>query len=128
MRRWRSGTLGAVKMGTFHGLYCLGCCWPYFLLMVALGWMNILWMALFAAIIFGEKIWLRGGKWIARSAGVGFITLGIIALLGIIEIPTTGVEEHGKDNTPMDDNSMNMMEMGVVIRMMVIICICLNER
>src|SRR5919107_4153803 len=54
MRRWRSGTIGAVKMGTNHGLYCLGCCWPYFLLMIALGWMNLLWMALFAAIIFGE--------------------------------------------------------------------------
>jgi predicted metal-binding membrane protein len=34
MRRWRSGTIGAVKMGTYHGLYCLGCCWPYFLLMI----------------------------------------------------------------------------------------------
>ncbi|HEX5977328.1 MAG TPA: DUF2182 domain-containing protein, partial [Nitrososphaeraceae archaeon] len=34
MRRWRSGTVGAMKMGTYHGLYCLGCCWPYFLLMV----------------------------------------------------------------------------------------------
>jgi predicted metal-binding membrane protein len=55
MRRWKSGTIGAVKMGTYHGLYCLGCCWPYFLLMVALGWMNLLWMGLFAGIIFGEK-------------------------------------------------------------------------
>ena len=40
MRRWRSGTVGAMKMGVYHGLYCLGCCWPYFLLMVALGWME----------------------------------------------------------------------------------------
>jgi predicted metal-binding membrane protein len=37
MRRWSSRTVGAVKMGTYHGLYCLRCCWPYFLLMVALG-------------------------------------------------------------------------------------------
>jgi predicted metal-binding membrane protein len=56
MRRWRSGTIGAVKMGTYHGLYCLGCCWPYFLLMVSLGWMNLLWMGLFACIIFGEDM------------------------------------------------------------------------
>ena len=49
MRRWRKGMVGAVKMGAYHGLYCLGCCWPYFLLMVALGWMNLLWMGLFAA-------------------------------------------------------------------------------
>src|SRR3972149_7104524 len=28
MRRWKGGVSGAIKMGTFHGLYCLGCCWP----------------------------------------------------------------------------------------------------
>ena len=60
MRRWKNGTTGAVKMGTYHGLYCLGCCWPYFLIMVALGWMNLAWMGLFAIIIFGEKMWIRG--------------------------------------------------------------------
>jgi predicted metal-binding membrane protein len=88
MRRWRKGVVGAVKMGTYHGLYCLGCCWPYFLLMVALSWMSLLWMALFAAIIFGEKVWVRGSRWVAKSAGVGFVILGVLAILGIIEIPT----------------------------------------
>lgn len=85
MRRWRSGTAGAVTMGTYHGLYCLGCCWPYFLLMVALGWMDILWMALFAGIIFGEKMWSRG-IWVSRAAGVGLVTVGMITMLGIIDI------------------------------------------
>jgi predicted metal-binding membrane protein len=111
MRRWRSGTIGAVKMGMYHGLYCLGCCWPYFLLMIALGWMNLLWMALFAAIIFGEKIWLRGGIWVARSAGIGFIIIGVLAISGLIEIPT-GIEI-GKDNVAMDDSMrMTPMDMG----------------
>lgn len=108
MRRWRSGTIGAAKMGTYHGLYCLGCCWPYFLLMIALGWMNLLWMALFAAIIFGEKIWLRGGIWVARSAGIGFMIVGILAILGLMEIPT-GIQI-GNDNAAMDDN-MHMTPM-----------------
>ena len=27
MQRWRSGIAGAVKMGTEHGVYCVGCCW-----------------------------------------------------------------------------------------------------
>jgi predicted metal-binding membrane protein len=80
MRRWKNGVSGAIKMGTFHGLYCLGCCWPYFFLMIALGWMNLLFMGLFAAIILGEKIWSRG-IWIARIAGVGFIVLGLISVL-----------------------------------------------
>jgi predicted metal-binding membrane protein len=89
MRRWRNGTAGAVAMGTYHGLYCLGCCWPYFLLMVALGWMDILWMALFAGIIFGEKMWPRG-IWIARAAGVGLAVVGILAMLGIVDISGQG--------------------------------------
>jgi predicted metal-binding membrane protein len=80
MRRWRSGTIGALKMGTYHGLYCLGCCWPYFLLMIALGWMNLLWMGLFACIIFGEKMWSKG-IWIARIAGIGLMTLGLVAII-----------------------------------------------
>ena len=118
MRRWRSGTVGAMKMGMYHGLYCLGCCWPYFLLMVALGWMSLLWMALFAAIIFGEKVWTKGGKWVARSVGVGFVILGALALLGMIEVPTgdmTMTDVASSNNKDMEmemDNGMNMeMEM-----------------
>ena len=80
MRRWKNGATGAIKMGTFYGLYCLGCCWPYFLLMIALGWMNLLFMGLFAAIILGEKIWSKG-IWIAGTAGIGFIILGLISIL-----------------------------------------------
>jgi len=72
-------------MGSFHGLYCLGCCWPYFLIMVFLGWMSITWMALFAAIIFGEKIWSRG-IWIARSVGIILILLGLLSSLGVVVI------------------------------------------
>src|SRR5574342_523433 len=75
MRRWNNGITGAIKMGVYHGLYCLGCCWPYFLIMVSLGWMNIAWMSVFAAIIFGEKIWPRG-IWIAKCVGIVLIMLG----------------------------------------------------
>ena len=82
MRRWKEGNSGALKMGLYHGVYCPGCCWPYFLLMVALGWMNLLWMGLFAGIIFGEKIWSRG-IWIARAAGVGLAITGLLAISGL---------------------------------------------
>src|SRR5215469_11189812 len=100
MRRWRSGSIGAIRMGTYHGLYCLGCCWPYFLIMVALGWMNILWMALFAGIIFGEKMWLRGGIWIAKCAGIGLAIIGIMAILGLVTI-------HAGMNNTGDSNDMH---------------------
>jgi predicted metal-binding membrane protein len=51
--------------------------------MVALGWMNITWMSIFAAIIFGEKIWPRG-IWIARCVGIVLIILGILSSMGLI--------------------------------------------
>src|SRR5919106_754544 len=116
IRRWQKGGLEAVKMGTYHGLYCLGCCWPYFLLMVALGWMNIFWMGLFAAIIFAEKIWTRGGLWIARIAGIGFILLGIMSSIGIISLPSDSMSSSGDNDMTMSmdmspsssDNTMSM--------------------
>jgi predicted metal-binding membrane protein len=88
MRRRQNGRAEALKMGLYHGLYCLGCCWPYFLLMVVLGWMNFFWMGLFASIIFAEKIWTRGGLWISRVTGIGFITLGILSLTGAVSLPS----------------------------------------
>ena len=83
MRRWRDGSSGAVKMGLYHGMYCLGCCWAYFLIMVALGWMNLLCMGLFAGIIFGEKMWSRG-IWVARAAGIGFTVTGVLVAAGML--------------------------------------------
>ena len=108
MRRWRKGATGAVKMGTYHGLYCLGCCWPYFLLMVALGWMNIFWMGLFAAIIFAEKIWAKGGLWIARITGIFFISIGILSLTGMILLPSDPMSSTNDSGMMSMDNSMNM--------------------
>ncbi len=98
MRRWKSGTSGAVKMGMYHGLYCLGCCWPYFLIMIALGWMNLLWMALFAGVIFGEKIWSKG-IWIARGVGIGFAIVGIMAIFGLIIISPAGISISSNNNS-----------------------------
>jgi predicted metal-binding membrane protein len=103
MRRWRNGTAGAMTMGTYHGMYCLGCCWPYFLLMVALGWMDILWMALFAGIIFGEKVWSRG-IWVSRAAGVGLAIAGIITALGMVDIS-------GGHGAMTADQGMHAMDM-----------------
>jgi predicted metal-binding membrane protein len=110
MRRWKSGTVGAIKMGTYHGVYCLGCCWPYFLIMVALGWMNLLWMALFAGVIFGEKIWSKG-IWVARGAGIGFAILGIMAIFGLIVITPTGISSN-ISNHSLASRTDGQMQMG----------------
>jgi predicted metal-binding membrane protein len=98
MRRWKGGTFGAMRMGLWHGMYCLGCCWAYFLLMVALGWMNLLWMGLFAGIIFGEKMWSRG-IWVARAAGAGLTVAGILVIAGML--PSLVESSMGANNGSM---------------------------
>ena len=112
MRRWKSGMSGAIKMGAYHGLYCLGCCWPYFLIMVALGWMNLLWMGLFAAIIFGEKVWTRG-IWIARGVGIALIVLGISSSMGLITLHDSMMFMNMKSNSAETEMSPNVMNHGV---------------
>jgi predicted metal-binding membrane protein len=107
MRRWKDGTIGAIKMGLWHGLYCLGCCWAYFLLMVALGWMNLLWMGLFAGIIFGEKMWSRG-IWVARAAGVGLAITGILVISGMLPSLVSSASSMN-DNGAMNMDADKMM-------------------
>jgi predicted metal-binding membrane protein len=127
MKRWRSGTVGAFKMGAYHGLYCLGCCWPYFLIMVALGWMNLVWMGLFAIIIFGEKMWSKG-IWIARVFGIVLIILGVLSSAGFIapydnmvststESDITGTEmEMSNDGMNSDTNEgKSEIDQGIVM-------------
>ena len=109
MRRWRDGASGAFKMGVYHGIYCLGCCWAYFLLMVALGWMNLLWMGLFAGIIFGEKIWSRG-IWVARAAGVGLAITGVLVAAGMLtSIVSSAIPMAGNEDDTGDDMTMMML-------------------
>ena len=37
-QHWREGRIGALNMGMHHGLYCLGCCWALFSVLVAAGY------------------------------------------------------------------------------------------
>jgi predicted metal-binding membrane protein len=66
--------------------------------MVALGWMNITWMVLFAGIIFLEKIWSKG-IWISRFTGIAFAIVGILTIVGIVILYNNGA---------MNRNTMNM--------------------
>jgi len=97
MKRWNNGKAGAIEMGAYHGFYCLGCCWPYFLIMMTLGWMNLIWMGLFALIIFSEKIWSRG-IWIARTVGIIFIIVGTSSILGISTLYKTAMVMNTQNN------------------------------
>jgi len=77
----REGLMGAFRMGFSHGEYCVGCCWAYMLVMLAVGAMSIPVMAALAGLIAVEKVIVRGSVWFNRIVGVGLITLGIILVI-----------------------------------------------
>lgn len=68
VNQWRDGAGGALRMGITHGLYCLGCCWVLMLLLFVGGVMNLLWVAILALVVLGEK--LTAGPWIGRAGGL----------------------------------------------------------
>ncbi len=73
---WRPGLRGAVRMGTRHGAWCLGCCWGLMAALFALGVMSLAWMAVVSALIAIEKLL----PW--RRVGVA-VTTATLLLLGI---------------------------------------------
>ena len=66
-------------MGATHGLYCVGCCWAMFAVLVTVGTMNIGWMLILTALIVAEKMF-RHGERVAALAGVAFLILGAVLL------------------------------------------------
>lgn len=77
LTRWRDGPRGALGMGWGHGLYCLGCCWALMALALVLGVMNLLWMAVLAAVVCVENL-APGGAVTGRIAGVGLVVWGVV--------------------------------------------------
>lgn len=84
---WRSGRTGAVRMGLRHGLFCVGCCWLLFLILVPLGVMNIAAMIVVTLLVFGEKV-LPWGRGIGRVAAVVLVGYGVLVLLRPGVLPT----------------------------------------
>jgi predicted metal-binding membrane protein len=72
---WRSGRLGALRMGLEHGAFCLGCCWFLMALLFFGGVMNLYWIAGLAVFVLLEKT-IPLGHWLARVAGVVLVAWG----------------------------------------------------
>jgi predicted metal-binding membrane protein len=53
---WRTGWLGAARMGTEYGSWCIGCCWALMATLFALGLMSIVWTVAIAAVVALEKL------------------------------------------------------------------------
>lgn len=73
------GRLRDLRVGTHHGLYCVGCCWGLMIVLVAVGVMNVAAMAALAAVILLEKLWSRG-RTLSRLVGVAFIVIAVLAV------------------------------------------------
>lgn len=73
MTRWRDGRRGAMRLGFVHGLYCMGCCWMLFLILIPLGVMNVAATVAIAGLVFTEKV-------IPHGRGVGIVAAA--ALIG----------------------------------------------
>jgi len=79
-RHWRPGWKGTFRLGLFHGVYCVGCCWLLMALLFVGGVMNLAWIALLTLLVAAEKL-LPGGRRIGQAAGVGFIAWGALVAL-----------------------------------------------
>lgn len=69
-----SGRLRDVRVGLYHGGYCVGCCWALFIVLIAVGVMNLAWMAGLAVVIFLEKTW-RFGKALGVAFGIALLVV-----------------------------------------------------
>ncbi|MBA8823345.1 putative metal-binding membrane protein [Saccharopolyspora lacisalsi] len=71
---------GALRVGLYHGGYCLGCCWALMAVLLAAGAMSLVWMAVVAAAIAVEKV-LPRGEMFGYAVGVLLVAPGIALLV-----------------------------------------------
>ena len=79
-RNWRTGNLGAFRMGLTLGAYCVGCCWILMGLLFVGGVMNLLWIAAIAIFVLLEKT-SPFGDVSGRFAGAAMILVGALSLV-----------------------------------------------
>ena len=85
----RRGALGALGTGAAHGAYCVGCCIGLMLALFALGVMSLLWMAVVAAAILGEKA-LPGGRRFGHVLAAVLVALGLWVAVAPASVPGLG--------------------------------------
>ena len=75
-------SLSDAAAGAREGTYCVGCCWAFMAMFLALGVMNVTAMVALAAVIFAEKLLpLAGARTFARAVGLAFVVLAVIAAI-----------------------------------------------
>jgi predicted metal-binding membrane protein len=75
--RWRPGISGALRMGVWHGAYCVGCCGVLMALLFVVGVMNLVWVALIAIFVLLEKVAFAGTRAGRLASGCSLIVAGV---------------------------------------------------
>jgi predicted metal-binding membrane protein len=78
--RWRTGAVGAFRLGIDHGVYCLGCCWALMLILFAGGVMNLAVIGALTGWVLIEKI-APFGDWTTTTSGVALVALALWMVL-----------------------------------------------
>jgi predicted metal-binding membrane protein len=122
LMHWRSGRIGALRMGTEHGGWCVGCCWALMAALFALGVMSIGWMVFIAALIAIEKLlpWKAAAN---RTVAVILVVLGLAVAFAPESVPGLTLPSSPEAARAMDsmgmgggsggDNSMNDAKNGM---------------
>jgi predicted metal-binding membrane protein len=76
LSRWRGGPGGGFRLGAVHGAYCMGCCWLLMATGLAMGVMNLAWMAVLTVVIAAEQV-LPHGERVASILGLAMAGWGI---------------------------------------------------
>src|SRR5262249_50922098 len=83
---WRDDCEDAFEMGLWHGLYCLGCCWALFgVMLAAAGMMSVAWMLVMTLVVFAEKA-LPHGPRTSVVVALGLIALGLLVESGAVQL------------------------------------------
>ena len=67
-------------MGVDHGVYCVGCCWALFVLLVAVGLASLPWMGVITLIVCAEKL-LPGGRLVTPVVAMILLGFGLFGFV-----------------------------------------------
>jgi predicted metal-binding membrane protein len=95
------GRLRDLRVGLYHGAYCVGCCWGLMVVLITVGVMNLAWMVGIAAVVFIEKTW-RHGKAFSAAFGLALIVFALFVPWhpGLIPGLHIAGDQATCDNTP----------------------------
>lgn len=90
VEHWHGRRAGrdALRLGTRHGLFCVGCCWTVMLLMFAVGGSNLGWMLALGAVMAAERA-TRWGRLLTAPLGAALVIWSVLTLAGKIPFPGT---------------------------------------